>query len=100
MTLIIAGTVRVPPENVETLRPHMITMMTATRAEDGCRTYGYAEDVAEPGLIHVFEIWRDQAALDAHIRTAHMATWRAAGAGLGVSDRRLFAYEVAGERAL
>ena len=78
MTLIVAGTVRAPPQNLDALRPHMITMMTATRAEDGCETYGYAEDVAEPGLIHIFEIWRDQDALAAHARTAHMAAWRAA----------------------
>ena len=100
MTLIIAGTVRVPTHNMDALRPHMITMMTATRAEDGCETYGYAEDVAEPGLIHIFEIWRDQAALAAHAVTPHMAVWRAAGAGLGVSDRRIVAYEVASQRSL
>ena len=100
MTLIIAGTVRVPPENLDGLRPHMVTMMTASRAEDGCRAYGYAEDVGEPGLIHIFEIWRDQASLDAHFKSAHMATWRAAGQSHGVSDRRLIAYEVAGERPL
>jgi quinol monooxygenase YgiN len=100
MTLIVAGTVRVPPQNVDALRPHMLAMMTATRAEDGCETYGYAEDVAEPGLIHIFEIWRDQDALAAHARAAHMAAWRAAGAGLGVSDRRIVAYEVASQRPL
>lgn len=100
MTLIIAGTVRVPPENLDSLRPHMKTMMAASRAEDGCRAYGYADDVAEPGLIHVFEIWRDQPALEAHFKTPHMAAWRAAGAGLGVSDRRLTAYDVAAERPL
>ena len=100
MTLIVAGTVRVPPQNMETLRPHMLVMMTATRAEDGCETYGYAEDVAERGLIHIFEIWRDQDALAAHARTQHMAAWRAAGAELGVSDRRIVAYEVASQRSL
>lgn len=100
MTLIVAGTVRVPPENVETLRPHAATMIAATRAEDGCETYGFAEDVTEPGLIHIFEVWRDQDALAAHGRTAHMAAWRAAGAGLGVSDRRIVAYEVASQRSL
>ena len=100
MTLIIAGTVRAPPQNLGALRPHMITMMAASRAEDGCEAYGYAEDVAEPGLIHVFEIWRDQAALTAHGQTSHMAAWRAAAAPLGVSDRRLVAYEVASRRPL
>jgi quinol monooxygenase YgiN len=100
MSLIVAGTVRVPPENVAGLRPHMAQMLTASRAEDGCVAYGYAEDVTKPGLIHVFEIWRDQAALDAHFTTAHMARWRAAWPSFGVSERRLFAYEVASERPL
>ncbi|HEY2710400.1 MAG TPA: putative quinol monooxygenase [Caulobacteraceae bacterium] len=100
MTLIVAGTVRVPPQNLDGLRPHMAQMMAASRAEDGCTAYGYAEDVTEPGLIHVFEIWRDQAALDAHFQTDHMARWRAAWPSFGVSERRLFAYEVASERAL
>lgn len=100
MTILIAGTVRVPPQNVERFRPHMAAMLAASRAEDGCLEYSYAEDVAEPGLIRVFEAWRDQAAIDAHFRTDHMATWRAAWPSFGVSDRRLFAYEVASERAL
>ena len=98
--LIVAGTVRVPPPNVEAFRPQMIEMMAASRAEDGCIAYGYAADVGEPGLIHVFEAWRDQAALDAHFQTPHMARWRAAWPTFGVSDRRLFAYEVASQRAI
>jgi len=100
MSLIIAGTVRVPPQNVEALRPHMLAMMAASRAEEGCAAYGYAEDVAEPGLIHIFEVWRDQACLDAHFNTPHLARWREVWPALGVSDRRLIAYEVAGERPL
>lgn len=100
MTLIIAGTVRVPPENLEQFKPHMLAMLAASRAEDGCREYSYAEDVAEPGLIRVYEAWRDQAALDAHFQTPHMAEWRSRWPKFGVSDRRLFAYETASERAL
>ena len=100
MTLIIAGTVRVPPENLERFKPHMQAMLTASRAEDGCQEYSYAVDVAEPGLVRVFEAWRDQAALDAHFNTPHMATWRSHWPEFGVSDRRLFAYETASERPL
>ena len=100
MTLIIAGTVRVPPENLERFRPHMQAMLAASRAEDGCITYSYAEDVADPGLVRIFEAWRDQAALDAHFKTPHMATWRSHWPEFGVSDRRLFAYETASERPL
>jgi len=100
VTLIIAGTVRVPPENLERFRPHMQAMLAASRAEDGCQEYSYAVDVAEPGLVRVFEAWRDQAALDAHFKTPHMATWRGHWPEFGVSDRRLFAYETASERPL
>ena len=100
MTLIIAGTMRLPPQNLPALKQHMRVMLTASRAEDGCITYSYGEDVAEPGLILVFEAWRDQAAIEAHFKAPHMAAWRAACAEQGVSDRRLFAYEVASERPL
>lgn len=100
MSLIVAGTVRVPPAKVDAFRPHMSAMMAATRAEDGCIAYSYAEDVAEPGLIHVFEVWRDAAALDAHFQAPHMAEWRARWPSFGVSDRRLTAYEVAAQRPI
>ena len=100
MSVIIAGTVRVPPENLDGLKPHMLAMLEASRAEDGCVTYSYGNDVAEAGLVRVFEIWRDQAAIEAHFKTEHMATWRAACARFGVSDRQLFAYETASERPL
>jgi quinol monooxygenase YgiN len=100
MSLIVAGTVRVPSEELGSLRPHMIRMLTASRLEDGCAIYSYGEDVADPGLIRVFEVWRDRAALDAHFASAHMAEWRKACAEHRVSDRRLFAYEAAAEQSL
>ena len=100
MTLIIAGTVRVPPENLARFKPHMLAMLSASRAEDGCLEYAYAQDVADPGLIRVYEAWRDQAALDAHFQAPHMAVWRAAWPQFGVSDRQLMAYETASQRQL
>ncbi|MCR5878192.1 putative quinol monooxygenase [Phenylobacterium sp. J367] len=100
MSLVIAGTVRVPPENLAAFQPHMEAMLAASRAEDGCLVYSYAVDVEDPGLIRVFEAWRDQAALDAHFQAPHLADWRAAWPALGVHDRRLMLYEVAAERAL
>ncbi len=100
MSVLIAGTIRVPPENLTRFKPHMEAMLAASRAEDGCLTYSYAVDVQDPGLIRVFEAWRDEAALQAHFQTPHIAAWRAAWPQFGVSDRRLSLYEVAAERAL
>src|SRR5690606_30067336 len=62
--LLIVGIVRLPPERLDAARPVMRRMVEHSRAEDGCEGYAYAEDVLDPGLIHVTELWRDQAALD------------------------------------
>jgi quinol monooxygenase YgiN len=73
----------------------MAAMIAASRDEAGCLGYGYAEDVLEPGLIHVTERWTDRAALDAHVATAHLAAWRAQWAVLGLHSRDLAIYHVA-----
>lgn len=57
--LLIIGTIRLPAENVTAARDAMAAMATASRAEDGCIEYGYAEDVFVPGLIHIKERWQD-----------------------------------------
>ena len=100
MTVVILGTVRLPPERVDDARPHMAAMVAASRAEDGCLAYAYGEDVLEPGLIRVSEIWRDQAALDRHAQSAHIQTWRAAVSGLGLHDRQLVAYDAGASRPI
>lgn len=92
--LLIVGTVRLPPENLSKARPIMASMVAASRAEDGCEESCYAEDVLEPGLIHVKEMWCDQQALDRHFASEHIAEWRSAWPGLGIGDRNLRVYEV------
>lgn len=91
--IVIVGTVRIPDGALDRARPAMAAMLTASRAEDGCLAYSYAQDVLDPCVIHVSERWRDRAALDAHFRTPHMAAWRAAFGAIGVSDRDLKLFE-------
>lgn len=96
--ILIAGTMRVPSENLAQAREALRSLTVATRAEPGCLDYAYSEDLIESGLVHLNERWEDQATLDAHLKTAHLAAWRREAARLGVGDRRLFLYEVdAGE---
>jgi quinol monooxygenase YgiN len=94
--IVIVGTVRLPPANIAAAKGPMEAMVTASRAEDGCIAYAYSEDLLEPGLVHVNELWRDRDALAAHFKTAHMATWRAAFGGLGITGRDLKLFD-AGE---
>lgn len=72
----------------------MARMIAASRAEDGCDEYSYAQDVLDAGLIHVKERWRDRAALERHFTSAHIAEWRATWSELGITDRDLVLYEV------
>jgi quinol monooxygenase YgiN len=91
--IIVAGTIRVPPENMEALRPYALRVIEATRAEAGCMAYSFAEDLVEPGLIRIYEIWESRAHLDAHGRAPHMDPWRAAVAANGVSGRDIRGFE-------
>jgi len=96
VTILVLGTVRLPAENLPKARGAMETMMAASRAEDGCMTYAYSQDLLDPGLIRVTEAWRDRDALAGHFKTPHMAAWRAVFPDLQITDRDLALYE-AGE---
>jgi quinol monooxygenase YgiN len=98
--LLIAGTVRLPPEKLAEARIAAKRMIEASRAEDGCERYAFAEDVLDPGLIHISELWRDRAALEKHAASAHMGVWRKAGRELGIGERNLKIYEVGEGRPL
>ena len=91
--IVIEGTVRIPPARLDDARPAMEEMIRASRAEAGCVDYAYSVDVLDPGLIRVSERWESRAALAAHFKTAHMATWRSCFPQLGITDRSLRLYE-------
>jgi quinol monooxygenase YgiN len=93
--IVLAGSIRLPPENLVAARPVMQMMIDASRAEDGCIAYGFSEDVLEPGLIRVFEVFRDAESQQLHSKSAHMAEWRAAWSALGIGERQITRYEVA-----
>jgi quinol monooxygenase YgiN len=98
MNVVLAGTVRFPPERMAEARERMREMMRLSRAEDGCIEYVYSEDLIEPGLVHVFEIWRDEAALHGHHTAPHFLAWRASRDEIGMHDRRMRRYDVASSK--
>ncbi len=92
--LLIVGTVRLPADGLDAARVAMADMIRHSRAEDGCIEYGYAQDVLDPGLIHVKEIWTSRQALERHFQSDHIARWRAVWPALDISDRSLRLYEI------
>lgn len=87
--VIVSGTFRATQGLNPDVRMAMSLMMAASRAEDGCQTYSYAQDVEDPQLVHVFEVWRDRAAFEAHRQAPHLRDWRARWPQLGLGEARL-----------
>jgi quinol monooxygenase YgiN len=58
------------PGNEERLRKILNGMLSPTRAEDGCSFYRLFQ-AREPGLFYFYELWRDEAALNAHVDSVH-----------------------------
>jgi quinol monooxygenase YgiN len=98
--LLVVGTFTILPESLPAARLVMNQMVRRSRAEDGCEEYVYAEDLFEPGLIHVKELWRNQSALDLHSASGHLVEWRASWAKFGIGNRNLRAYEVGAPRTV
>ncbi len=91
--ILVVGTIRVFPGTLAAALPAMHAMAAASRGERGCLAYHYAEDVLDPGLIHVVEHWSDRDALAAHFATPHLAEWRAQWPALGITERKLQLFE-------
>lgn len=98
--IIVAGTITLPADKIEAMRAPARTMVAATQKEAGCRVYSFAEDLTEPGLVRIFEIWESMEALQAHFTAPHMGAWRAAMATFGVSGAKVSVYEASHVRDL
>jgi quinol monooxygenase YgiN len=95
--LIVAGVIQIDPNQRQAGEAAFEKMRAATLKEPGCIEYQAYVDRNEPGSLFMFEKWRDQAALDAHFVSAHMAAFGAAIAGLGVRGMDIKKYVVESE---
>ncbi|MBN8500231.1 MAG: antibiotic biosynthesis monooxygenase [Sphingomonadales bacterium] len=100
MAVVVVGQFRLPAEHMEQARPLMRKVLEATRAEDGCIEYNYAEDMLDPGLIRVSEVWASREQLSAHLKTQHMAVWGTERAALGLTGRAITVFEADAGTAL
>ena len=98
--IVVIGTFRLPVANLDAGREAMARVIHASRAEPGCIDYSYATDALEAGMFRVSEVWETRAALTAHFETAHMKAWQAERADLGMTDRRISAYEAGNRETL
>jgi len=98
--IVIQGYLKTSPENVARLREAASALAAATRQEPGCIAYAFAEDIAEPGFIHIVERWADEAALSTHNKTPHLAAFMGALPSLSLTGFRVARYDVGEEKVL
>lgn len=64
------------PGQAADLRTLLEWMVERTRAEAGCERYDLYEERDGGGILHLFERYRDQDALEAHRATDHYVEYR------------------------
>jgi quinol monooxygenase YgiN len=80
--LIVLGEAQAGPGLRDQMVDALTAMAIASRSDDGCVSYGFYADVIRPEVILGVEVWRDRAALDAHMAHDHTAEFLATVPGL------------------
>jgi len=97
--LLLTAFIEVAPGDREAIHAALTDVIASARAEEGCEEYGCYEDTLQRGHYVFVERWRDQTALDRHLRSPHMATWMSL-AGPKMKSARGFLYEIASSTEL
>ena len=65
--IILTGHLKTSPQLVGQFLDALNSLVEPTMKEDGCLNYHFAIDSAQDGTVLVYERWRDEAALAAHL---------------------------------
>jgi quinol monooxygenase YgiN len=84
--LNVVAVITAKPGEEDTVRQALQALVEPTRAEDGCVSYELFDSLADSSAFVTIEKWRSQDALDAHMKSPHLAaTLAAAGGALAVA---------------
>ncbi|MDR3504994.1 MAG: putative quinol monooxygenase [Acidocella sp.] len=68
----VFATLTAAPGKADALRAILTALVTPSRREPGNLQYTLHETLQTPGVFHVYEVYADQAAVDAHMTSAHL----------------------------
>ncbi len=88
--LIVTGVVEVSEAGVEKASAAAQEMVAETLKEPGCLIYEFSQILGHTARFRVYEEWQDQAALEAHFATPHMATFQAVLGEVGVTFSEIY----------
>ena len=75
MAVVLKATWVAREGSVDDVQEALRSVAAPSRREPGCRLYQPYRDPAEPRVFHIFEIYDDEAALEAHSSSEHFKTY-------------------------
>ena len=98
--LLVDATYRLGGDDVAAFASLASRMAAAARRREGCVFLKVAQDLSDPATFHLFESWRDQAALDAHGASDEFQAIMGEAARLTIIERVVDVYSVAGVKRM
>jgi quinol monooxygenase YgiN len=74
--LTVVARIRALPGNEEKVRAALLALIPPTRQERGCINYDLHQSVDDPALFMFYENWENRHALDLHMKTPHLQSFR------------------------
>ena len=75
--LVLQVAFHIKPERLDDFLKAMLeNSSSAVRDEPGCLLFDVIQDMDDPNRIYLYEVYRDQAALDYHRQAPHYLKWR------------------------
>ena len=76
MTIRVVAHLISRPETLRETRAALEALIEPTRAEDGCIRYELMQNNADPCDFTFYEEWTSDAALDAHLESQHLVSFK------------------------
>lgn len=73
--LVLVATMQGKPEKRQELEKILHDFVAPTRREEGCIQYNLHRAADDENRFMFYEIWRDRAALDAHLKTPYLSAF-------------------------
>lgn len=98
--IVLAGRFAIKPEQRRAMLDLATSMFAPSRAEAGCVSYDFFEEIGAPNSFLFFERWKNKAALDEHFATPHFARFMEVFPTIVAGELDMTLFAVTAERTL
>jgi autoinducer 2-degrading protein len=79
---VLVVDIKIKPERTEEFKAVTRLNHEGSVQEPGCLRFDVLQDAEDPTHFCLYEVYKDQAAVEAHRQSAHFAKWRDAAEGM------------------